>query len=36
MAHDPEKHVLDLIEDGHQFPSFAKPASVGDNASTQS
>src|SRR3990172_5095046 len=26
LAHDPEKHVLDLIGDGNRFPAFAKPA----------
>jgi len=30
QAHDPKKHVLDLIGDGHRFPAFAKPASAGE------
>jgi hypothetical protein len=30
MAHNPEKHVLDVIGDGNRFPAFAKPASAGE------
>jgi hypothetical protein len=33
LEHDPEKPVLDLIGDGHQFPAFAKPASAGEGRS---
>jgi hypothetical protein len=33
QAHDPEKHVLDLIGDGNRFPAFAKPASAGEGRS---
>jgi hypothetical protein len=25
VAHDPEKHVPDVIRDGHRFPACAKP-----------
>jgi hypothetical protein len=32
-AHDPEKHVPDLIRDGNRFPAFAKPASAGEGKS---